>query len=130
MRFLIKIATRGRPDKFRNAMRNIYETIGTEDYLIIVSIDTDDDSMMPLLGEINTMKNTQGYAGKPNGKVSAINRDINPYEPWDILVNFSDDQFWTQHQWDKVIEEKYKITGPDCFLHFSDGHVNERLAVM
>lgn len=133
MRILIKFATRGRPQKFRQAMDNIRMTIGTDDYLVIVSIDNDDETMMPLLGEINTMKNTQGYAGKPNGKIAAINRDMNPYEPWDILVNLSDDMFFTANNWGLIIQREIRDVfkgSLDCFLHFSDGWVNEKLPTM
>lgn len=133
MRLLIKLATRGRPVKFMQAMTNIYETIKTDDFLIVVSVDEDDHEMVNMIPDINRMKNAAGYIGKPWGKVAAINRDVSLYIPWDVLINFSDDQYFTVKGWDEIMKAKIESVwghSTDYFAHFSDGHVKERLSTM
>jgi len=133
MRFLIKLASRGRPVKFMQAMTNIYETINTNDFLIIVSVDEDDSEMVSMIPDINRMKNAAGYIGKPWGKVAAINRDVSLYIPWDILVNVSDDMVFKVKGWDDIIKSNAKSVwgeSTDFFYHCNDSHVGERLPTM
>lgn len=131
MRYLIKFATRGRAQKFLEGMENIYQTIKTDDYLIVVSVDEDDAEMVAMIPDINRMRNTAGYIGKPWGKVAAINRDVSLYIPWDILVNYSDDMRLASG-WSEIIERNVKATwnDTDFFYHCNDGHVGERLPTM
>ncbi len=91
-RFLIKYATRGRKDKFYAGLNNILDTISRKHaFEIIVSIDSDDSVMMNEVENIAMQEATSVYFAAPNGKIGAINRDIEKARPWDILVNFSDD---------------------------------------
>lgn len=131
MRYLIKFATRGRASKFLQGMKNIRESIRTEDYLIVVSVDEDDNEMVAMMPDINRMHNTAGYVGKPWGKVAAINRDVSLYIPWDILVNYSDDM-QLANGWSDIVERNVKATWSDTdfFYHCNDGHVGERLPTM
>jgi hypothetical protein len=132
-RTLIKFATRGRPDKFKQSMHNIETTIGTNDYLIVVSIDDDDQTMLPLLGVINTWKNCAAYVGKPWGKVAAINRDIRTDIEWDLLINHSDDMRWIVNGWDAIIRKNALRVwrgSTDYFYHGNDGHIFDKLPTM
>jgi hypothetical protein len=133
MRILIKYATRGRVEKFRSAIKNIKDTIHTENYLIVVSVDADDTLMIQ---ESITMidKSIVFHIGPAHGKVAAINRDINNmYENWDLLINFSDDMRFIVNGWDEIMIKRIKtIWGEslDFFAHFSDGYVFEKLPTM
>jgi hypothetical protein len=131
-RLLINYATRKRKDKFLAHMHNIYTTTKTNDFKIVVKVDEDDLEMVALIPEINRMKNTAGYVVKPFGKIAAINAYIPWYEPWDILVNTSDD-FEFVSGWDEVLIRRTSGVWPnttDWFAHFSDGHVHEKLPTM
>jgi hypothetical protein len=132
MRLLINYATRKRKDKFLAHMNNIYATTRTDDFKIVVKVDEDDLEMVNLIPEINRMRNTAGYVIKPFGKVAAINAYIPWYEPWDILVNTSDD-FEFVSAWDEVLLHRTSGVWPntlDWFAHFSDGYVFDRLPTM
>lgn len=130
-RYFIKFATRGRPEKFLQGMKNIEQSTKTDDYLIVVSVDEDDKEMVAMIPEINRMKNTAGYIGKPWGKIAAINRDVSLYIPWHILVNYSDDMVLS-NGWDEIVSNNVFKTWPDTdfFYHCNDGHVGERLPTM
>lgn len=132
MRILINYATRKRKDKFLAHMNNIYATTVSNDFKIVVKVDEDDAEMAHMLGDINKMRNTAGYIVKPFGKIAAINAYIPWYEPWDILVNTSDD-FTFVKGWDEIMLHRVSGVWPrttDWFAHFSDGHVFERLPTM
>jgi len=135
MRILIKFATRGRKDKFYLALHNIVETIsGNHPYLVVVSIDSDDHVMTQEVENIRTYKNVMVFVGPPNGKVAAINRDVDylPFE-WDVLINFSDDQRFIFRKWDIHLIHQLNLAWPDTtdfFAHLNDGYVGEKLPTM
>lgn len=133
MRLLIKYATRGRPDKFLAAMRNIENTIHTDNYLIVVSFDNDDSAMKNIF-ETHEFKNTVAYSAPRTTKIGAINRDINHvHEDWDLLINFSDDMRFVVNGWDGIMLQHIRTIWPegtDFFAHFSDGYVCDKLPTM
>lgn len=134
-RILIKYATRGRHAKFLQGMKNIQETISKDaKYCILVSVDLDDKQM----SEVDPDRfgtHVKVFPGYPDGKVAAINRDINEVKDfdWDILINYSDDMRFVVQDWDKILIEKIKsVWGEslDFFAHFNDGYVGEKLPTM
>lgn len=131
-RILINYATRKRKEKFLAHMNNIYATIGMDDFKIVVKVDEDDSEMVNFIPEINRMRNTAGYIVKPFGKIAAINAYVPWYEPWDILVNTSDD-FEFVNGWASILIHRTSGVWPnttDWFAHFSDGHCFEKLPTM
>lgn len=134
MRIIIKYATRGRASKFHECIKNIQNTIGTDNYLIVVSIDRDDKEMMDMIVAINKMDRVIAYSGPPQGKIAAINRDLNHvHEDWDLLINFSDDMRFVTYGWDGIMISHIKsVWGEslDFFAHFNDGYVGEKLPTM
>jgi hypothetical protein len=135
---LIKYATRSRPQWFRKAIANIYDTTSDKDFRILVTLD-DDDITMKNEGMIQFMKGHEQIKfiyGHSSSKVGAINRDMDLadewYWKWDILVVMSDDMHFTQFGWDNIIRQRYKDNFPegDAFLHFDDGYVKDALATM
>lgn len=130
MTLLIKFATKNRPDKFRAAMQNIYDTITTENYFIVVSIDTDDTAMIRLSQE--PFKNTTFHVNPPGGKIAAINANI-PLTGWDWLVNMSDDMKFIQKGWDATMVERIKSVwgnSTDFFANFNDGFQGPKLCTL
>jgi len=122
---LYKFATRSRPLKFRALIENIVQLTHHEDYTILVSIDEDDETMLntdtlnlPIVLRVGNSKN----------KIDAINRDL-PYNDWDILVNVSDDMWFTKYGFDIDIIEAFE-NNLDQYIHFPDGFTNERLCSM
>jgi hypothetical protein len=130
---LIKYASRQRRNAFKDAMFNIWDTIQTKDYLILVSADEDDLEMnCDRIKKLCAHPNVKLIFGRSSSKVEAINRDMEHAGEWDILVNMSDDMFFTFKGWDEVIRSKAKRHFPDgdFFLHFDDGYVHDALATM
>jgi hypothetical protein len=132
MRILIKYPTRQRYHTFVATIKNIQETIGHDDYNILISWDLDDEQMQtPAAKEI--MSRYINFGGVSHNKIDAVNRDMIKGGKWDILVQVSDDMKFVKHGWGKVLEEKIKndFNGSlDCYLHFNDGHVGQRLCTM
>lgn len=129
MKILIKYATRGRRNLFQEALLNIYTTIGTNDYEIIVSADKDDADMRnPILGP-----NTRVYYGEPSNKIEAINRDMDKAGDWDLLIAMSDDMYWISSDWAPVMISLIKQKcgdSLDFFAHFNDGYTGDKLPTM
>lgn len=132
MKLLIKYASRGRPELFRQAIKNIADTISTPDYKIIVSCDMDDVSMKPFASINETHPNISISYRNSKSKVQAINEDM--FEvPFGILVNFSDDMRFTVKGWDqKMLRQIQRVWGKstDFFAHFNDGFVGHKLPTM
>lgn len=134
-RLLIKYATRQRPDLFYKAIKNIYATIGTDNFHIVVTIDEDDLTMNngKMLSELSLYTNLSVNIGKPISKVAAINRDMPPTDTWDWCLVMSDDMFYTQGNWyDKMIADIKSVWGGslDFFAHFNDSYVGDKLPTM
>lgn len=132
---LIKYATRGRRDWFIKAIENIYATIKTTEFKIIVSADLDDPSMNnhDIKKFVSTFVNMQIFYGNSKSKIEAINKDMEHSGEWDVLINMSDDFSFIVNDWDeKIIEHITKIWGYslDFFCHFNDGYVGEALPTM
>ena len=133
MKFLIKYATRGRPYLFDRGIANIQNTISPNcDYKILVSADSDDATMIDYVGK--EIKNTQIIFGNSKNKIEAINADMDKgiTGEWDVLVNFSDDMEFIVSGWDKIIENDIisSFGNLDCFLHYNDGYVGDKLPTM
>lgn len=135
MRFLIKYATRQRPNMFVKAIHNIKNSIITKDYEILITADEDDRSMNnPQVRKYCWQtKNLRIVYGKSDSKVCAINRDMEQALPWDILVNMSDDMMFRTRGWDRKIEINSRVIWGDSldwFGHWSDGYVHAALPTM
>jgi hypothetical protein len=136
-KILIKYATRSRPQWFRKAIANIYDTISDhENFIIMVTCDSDDITMQnpDMIKFMNDHDHLTYLFGSTESKVHAINRDMpimNDID-WNILVVMSDDMHFTQFGWDNIIRQRYKDNFPegDAFLHFDDGYVKDALATM
>ena len=69
-------------------------------YTILVSIDEDDESMF----EFNYPDdNVFIVRGTSKNKIDAINRDMDIFEGWKILINTSDDMHFEIKGFDEII---------------------------
>lgn len=136
---LIKIPTRGRPDKFRNQFDKYYNMLSGElKVKFVVSMDADDhcmnnDDMKWWLSEANGgRKNIHYYYGTSKTKVQAINADMHHHQDWKILLLASDDMTVQKKGYDKIIYDDMMKHYPDLngALHYSDGRVGDRLITL
>lgn len=129
MKILIKYASRGRREMFLQRMGNIQKTISkSANYIIIVSIDEDDETMK----DLPALDHTYICVGKSKNKIEAINANMDLVNDWDILINFSDDMVFVVDNWDQQMEEIIKTAWQDTdfFAHFNDGYVGNKLPTM
>lgn len=136
---LYKLATRSRPQRFAETLESIHINSSDANYLVLVSIDEDDESMQKYiedkeLGLGYPHPNVVVVNGTSKNKIDAINRDVEKVTEkwnikWDILVNISDDMLITSNQFDSVVRSAFTDT-TDLFLHLPDGYVNEILPTM
>jgi hypothetical protein len=81
----------------------------------------------------NRHRNAQIFYGPDQGKIGAINRDMEKAGDWQILVNFSDDMVFKVSGWDKILRQKVSSVwgdSTDFFAHFNDGYIGDALATM
>lgn len=136
MKILIKYATRGRPEWFRRTIANIVNTISSDNYVILVSVDMDDATMhdRSIVRFCNAHEKVMVVGSKKSrSKIEAINRDMEFVNDWDILVNMSDDMHFTVKGWDNIIRQRVKeVWGDslDWFAHFNDGYTKDALPTM
>lgn len=136
---LYKLATRSRPERFVDTLDSIVSNHSDKNYLVLVSIDEDDETMQKYIDEKDLglgfpHNNVIVVNGTSKNKIDAINRDVDKVGErwginWDILVNISDDMLITSNQFEAVVRSAFYET-TDLFLHLPDGYVNEALPTM
>lgn len=133
MRILYKLATRARAHKIFNVLDNITSMARHDDYHILITADTDDETMFnkEVNERINAYPNTTVLYGTSTSKVNAINRDMQLYTDWDILINMSDDMEFIMPGFDTAILNDYaKFPVGDVFLHYPDQAAGAALCTM
>ena len=120
MKILFKYTTRSRPEFFKRGMDSIINNCISESYQILVSVDTDDESMVGMEEHYKNNTKVVFCKGLSTGKINAINRDMDAITDWDILVNMSDDMVFTQNGFDAHIRGAFDNL--DQCLHFPDGN--------
>ncbi len=130
MKILYKITSRSRPQKLLEVIKNIKSFSEHENYVILCSLDIDDKSIAPIRETLKNFEKVICYYGISKSKVDAINRDMDKITDWDILFNVSDDQLFLKKGFDKIVIDKVKEVGGDCFLHYPDGNAKAALATM
>lgn len=132
---LIKYATRGRWRLFFQAIDNIYATIRTNQFKIVVTADNDDVEMnnTQVRDWVKRYHNVELWYGDHKSKVEAINADFNPATNWYWCVNTSDDMKFISPGWDvRMLNDIQEVwgTSTDFFAHFNDNYVGEKLPTM
>ena len=131
MRILYKFPSRSRFQKMLNACDNIKKMSASNDYHIMLTLDTDDESIdnISLRDYIQENGNISAIFGKSLNKIHAINRNLDEAPQFDILVCMSDDMEFIQHGFDNVIREAFG-SNLDQFIHFNDGNQKSNLCTM
>lgn len=132
---LIKYATRGRWRQFFAAIDNIYATIRTNQFKILVTADTDDVEMncSEVKEFVKRYHNVELSFGAHGSKVEAINADMNPMTQWKWSVVMSDDMEFTEPGWDYKMMADVRSQWPegwDWFAHFNDAFVGDKLPTL
>ena len=132
MKILYKFATRARVPKLLSCLDNIQKLSTHDNYHIAITADLDDVAMFnsEVRDTINTYKNVSLLYGTSGSKVIAINRDLEFFSDWDILINMSDDMVFIQHGFDSIIVDSFKMHGLDKLIHFPDQAAGSALITM
>lgn len=133
-KILYKYASRSRPDLFYRGLISIFNNSISQNFVVLVTLDENDPTIEKYKKMINDFPTNQLVViiGQSKNKIDAINRDLDKFtEPWDILVNMSDDMVFTKYGFDNTIRSGFLTYFPkgDGFLHFHDNCQN-RLATM
>jgi virulence-associated protein VapD len=131
MKFLIKYASRGRPDKFKNTLRLYREHLSRRHAIeFVISLDSDDTTMnCPAIKSLlENTPNCSFYYGNSKNKIEAINSNLDDKE-FDILLLASDDMLPVARGYDDIIITLMRQSFPnlDGALHFNDGRQGETL---
>jgi hypothetical protein len=132
MKLLIKFPTKNRKIKFFNVLNKYHQFCDDiENTKFLITLDNDDSDMnSPDVIEIlKTFKNTEFIFDDSKSKVDAINRDIELYDDWDIVLLASDDMVPIVKGYDNIIRNNMKTYYPntDGVLWFNDGYQEKRL---
>jgi hypothetical protein len=135
MKLLIKFPSRARPDKFKYALYNyVSKCKNKKDTSFLFTFDEDDLTMNneDMKEDIKELCGSMTYYieyGKSENKIHAINRDLNGYWYWHILLLASDDMIPIVKGYDEVIRENMINHFPDQdgVLWFNDGYAGDRL---
>ena len=143
MKILCNFATRGRPQRFKEALDSIIcNTIHPENMLIFVKLDSDDTFLKQYEDLIESylekgQNNISYTVGISKNKIDAINRDIDTVEKvfdfnFDIIVNMSDDMLFTYKGYDDVIRNIFEKYFPDTDICpcFKDKYRNDGLITL
>lgn len=138
LKILFKLTTRERPDNAITTLKSIYRNVSSSNYDILVTLDADDETAEQLHFRITGEKqrpypNIHFRMGLSKNKIDAINRDVNEFTfKWDILVNVSDDQVFTEKGFDNDIRSAFLCKDNevgddfelclDTVVHFPDNH--------
>lgn len=132
MRILIKFPTRIRPNKFFSTLDKYYSlSSNLEKTFFLISLDSDDLTMNnpEVLKKLNNYKNLKYVIGESKSKIDAVNRDIDKYDEWDIVVIASDDMIPQVKGYDDIIRKSMELRYPDTdgVLWFNDGFQKNNL---
>ncbi len=131
-RILFKFPARDREDKFFSTL-GIYHKlmINHEDFQFLITVDEDDPILTSdgVKDKLKAFKNTKLIVGPPNGKIDAVNRDMDQADPWDIVVLVSDDMIPKVTGFDMLIRKDMFKHFPDTdgVLWYNDGHQEDKL---
>jgi hypothetical protein len=127
MKLLIKFPTRGRKNKFFNVLNKYHKKLsGKNEVNFLITLDEDDSDMnnSDSISILNTFKNTSYIFGKSKSKIDAVNRDLDEFSDWDIVLLASDDMIPQEDGYDDIIinEMSKNFSDTDGVLWFADGN--------
>jgi hypothetical protein len=114
----------------KETLHNIQEFATNPNYLICLTLDEDDKTCnnpeMRSYLDSNFGFELHTFFGRSKNKIDAINKNVDQFTNWDILVNVSDDQRFTKKGFDNEIRFAFSLFFPDFdgFVHFPDPNHN------
>jgi hypothetical protein len=130
-KLVVKFPSRGRPEKFFNIIDNCIPYIeDKENTYFLLTLDEDDTSMnnKKVLAKIKWLENFWKIKiiieiGTSKNKIDAVNRDLDKYQDWDILLLLSDDMIPKYRNFDNIIRNDMDTYFPDGdgILYYPDG---------
>jgi hypothetical protein len=134
LKILFKYPSRGRPQRFFDALDSIYRNISDTDYYhIACTLDEDDETMNnpAVIEHINAYGTASIQWGKSKSKIDAINRSMPGYD-WDIIICMSDDMQFNVFGFDTMIRVDMltHFSDLDGLLHYPDQDAKQWLATM
>jgi len=132
---IFKLASRERPQRFKDTLDNLYAMIADKERFTIWCVLDTDDPTCDDYGEIlfnQDWPNLYTSWGRSTGKINAINRPIPDEYKWDILVNISDDMRLTVYGFDVIIRSYFDEHFPDGdgYIHLQDIDSDDRVPVL
>lgn len=126
MNILVKLPSRERPDRLKTSVLAMKER-QKHFCAYHFALDDDDDSN----DRVWIASQGTTASGPRVNKVEAINRGLDCYGPWDILVLASDDMVCQVKEWDEIIRDDMRAHFPDTdgCLWYPDGH-QDRLCTL
>lgn len=126
MKITYSFASRSRPQKFFAALDNIREMSASDNYEVIAKLDLDDTDTNNFAnrGRLLDYPEVKTIWAYSKNKVHAINRGLE-YIQGEIVCCHSDDMVFIKKGFDDIIRREME---KDIYLHFPDGHANERLS--
>jgi hypothetical protein len=122
---VFKYATRSRPNLFDRGIQSIVNNLKLDDYLILVSCDENDTTMLNHHFKYADNPKIKFFYGVSKNKIDAINRDLHHLPTnWDVLVNMSDDMVFIENGFDEIIMQDFGGNYDLC-LHYPDGYRND-----
>lgn len=131
MELLIKIPTRNRPEQFLSILEKHISLLDNKiNTTFLITLDSDDDSMYnrEVKDAMNNLEDSTGVAilyiyGTSLNKIHAVNRDLESFQDWDILILSSDDMMPIQQGYDTIIKNDMEKYFPDLdgVLYYPDG---------
>ena len=135
LKILVKLPSRGRPEKLIKALDSIVDNIqDKENTFISLTLNTDDDAVNneAFISRVRTRKaNISIEWGLSTSKINAVNRSIPDIE-WDVICIGSDDIFFNFYGFDSIIRAEMGLHFPDGdgYLHFHEKDSGSALCVM
>lgn len=116
--------SRERPAKFFKALDNIQDMAESKDYSILAILDEDDPYLDQYIDIPKNYPEVTVIWGESKGKIDACNRGLQYLPDCGIVCLHSDDMVPVRFGFDNIIRE---YCGADDYVHFPDGHANEKL---
>lgn len=136
LKILFKFPCRGREASLFESLDSLDRNIrDRENYLISLTLDTDDDDLNrpDVINRLMTFSNVSIEWGLSDSKVHAINRSMPDYD-FDVIICWSNDQFATFFGFDDhmrtSILNKFGNDGMDALCHFGEPDSREALNVL
>lgn len=133
-KILYKVPSRSRPTKFFNTLDNIHAFAKHDNFVIVASLDLDDESMgtKEVIERIAKYPKVIPRWGNNKTKIEAINANMNVVNDWDVVVVVADDQRFVMPGFDLDIIDTFRKYSPDfdLGLHYPEKWSKFELIVM